>query len=130
MRRLMRGYVCADDAVNYRADRVMMYGIFVLMGVLICCSVGKTFFLPSIWTLVMIQFLMVACCILGDRNYCFCRTMFQWPPRRVSLYLAGNLQIGGQRLKQRPRFSGKQLHLCQTLSASSLISSRRTTKIL
>ena len=62
---LMRGYITAVDAVNYRVGRVIMYFIFVLMGILLWSSISKTFFLPSIWTLEMAQFVMVAYYILG-----------------------------------------------------------------
>jgi len=65
MRGLMRGYIHAVDAVNYRVGRFAMYGIFALMGVLLWSSVSKTFFLPSLWTLEMAQFVMVAYYILG-----------------------------------------------------------------
>ncbi len=65
MQSVMRGYIQAVDAVNYRLGRVMMYGIFVLMGVLLWSSISKTFFLPSLWTLEMAQFIMVAYYILG-----------------------------------------------------------------
>ncbi len=65
MIRLARGYVRGIDAINHRIGRVVMYGIFVLMGVLLWSSVSKTFFLPSLWTLEMAQFTMVAYYILG-----------------------------------------------------------------
>ena len=55
----------AVDAVNYRLGRVIMYLIFAMMGVLLWSSVSKTFFLPSLWTLEMAQFAMVAYFILG-----------------------------------------------------------------
>ncbi|SFJ82638.1 TRAP-type mannitol/chloroaromatic compound transport system, small permease component [Jannaschia pohangensis] len=61
----MRGYIRGVDAVNYRLGRVAMYGIFVLMGVLLWSSVSKTFFLPTLWTLEMAQFVMVGYYILG-----------------------------------------------------------------
>lgn len=53
------------DAVNYRIGRVAMYGIFVMMGILLWSSISKTFFNPSLWTLEMAQFAMVAYYILG-----------------------------------------------------------------
>jgi len=59
------GYIRAVDAVNYRIGRVVMYGIFVLMGILLWSSINKTFFLPTLWTLEMAQFAMVAYYILG-----------------------------------------------------------------
>jgi len=62
---LMRGYITAVDAVNRRVGRVVMYGIFVLMAILLWSSVSKTFFVPSLWTLEMAQFAMVAYYILG-----------------------------------------------------------------
>ena len=42
-----------------------MYGIFVMVGILLWSSISKTFFLPSLWTLEMAQFAMVAYYILG-----------------------------------------------------------------
>ncbi|MBL3569697.1 C4-dicarboxylate ABC transporter [Rhodovulum sp. BSW8] len=61
----MRGYVRTVDGVNYHIGRVMMYGIFVMMGILLWSSISKTFFLPSLWTLEMAQFAMVAYYIMG-----------------------------------------------------------------
>lgn len=65
MRGLMRGYIRVADAVNYRLGRVAMYGIFALMGVLLWSSISKTFFVPTLWTLEMAQFIMVGYYILG-----------------------------------------------------------------
>lgn len=62
---LMRGIIAAIDALNYRLGRVVMYGIFVLMAVLLWSSISKTFFLPSLWTLEMAQFVMVGYYVLG-----------------------------------------------------------------
>jgi TRAP-type mannitol/chloroaromatic compound transport system permease small subunit len=53
------------DSVNYRLGRIMMYFIFVMIGILLWSSVSKTFFLPSLWTLEMAQFAMMAYFILG-----------------------------------------------------------------
>jgi len=61
----MRSFIRVVDAVNHRIGRIVMYGIFALMGVLLWSSISKTFFLPSLWTLEMAQFLMVAYYILG-----------------------------------------------------------------
>ena len=58
-------YVRIVDAINYRIGRVMMYGIFVMMFILLWSSVSKTFFLPSLWTLEVAQFAMVAYYIMG-----------------------------------------------------------------
>ena len=43
----------------------MMYGLFVIFGVLLWSSISKTFFMPSLWTLEIAQFAMVAYYILG-----------------------------------------------------------------
>ena len=43
----------------------MMYGLFVIFGVLLWSSISKTFFLPSLWTLEIAQFAMVAYYTLG-----------------------------------------------------------------
>jgi len=42
-----------------------MYFIFVMGGILLWSSISKTFFMPSLWTLEMAQFAMVAYYILG-----------------------------------------------------------------
>ncbi len=65
MLRLARGYIRGVDAVNHRIGRIVMYGIFVLMGILLVSSINKTFFSPTLWTLEMAQFAMVAYYILG-----------------------------------------------------------------
>ena len=58
-------YVRVVDAVNYRIGRVMMYSLFVMFAVLLWSSISKTFFLPSLWTLEIAQFVMVAYYIMG-----------------------------------------------------------------
>jgi|TARA_R110002049_G_scaffold117332_2_gene270440 TRAP-type mannitol/chloroaromatic compound transport system permease small subunit len=65
MRKLAYGFIKTVDAVNRRVGRIMMYGIFALMAVLLWSSISKTFFLPSLWTLEMAQFIMVGYYILG-----------------------------------------------------------------
>ncbi|MGR3289734.1 MAG: TRAP transporter small permease subunit [Paracoccaceae bacterium] len=60
-----RGFVRIVDAVNYRLGRIIMYGIFVMMAILLWSSISKTFFLPSIWTLEIAQFALVAYYLLG-----------------------------------------------------------------
>ncbi|MEM7464789.1 MAG: TRAP transporter small permease subunit [Pseudomonadota bacterium] len=60
-----RRYVAFVDAINYRIGRFIMYGIFLMVGILLWSSISKTFFLPSLWTLEMAQFAMVAYYILG-----------------------------------------------------------------
>jgi TRAP-type mannitol/chloroaromatic compound transport system permease small subunit len=61
----MRAYVRIVDAVNYRIGRVMMWSLFVMMGILLWSSISKTFFLPSLWTLEMAQFALVTYYLLG-----------------------------------------------------------------
>lgn len=58
-------YVRIVDSVNRRIGRLMMYGIFVMVAILLWSSISKTFFLPSLWTLEMAQFAMVAYYLLG-----------------------------------------------------------------
>jgi TRAP-type mannitol/chloroaromatic compound transport system permease small subunit len=62
---VMRGYVRVVDPVNRVMGRIMMWGLFVMMGILLWSSISKTFFLPSLWTLEMAQFAMVTYYILG-----------------------------------------------------------------
>ena len=61
----MLRYVAIVDRMNRWIGRVVMYGIFVMMGILLWSSFSKTFLLPSLWTLEMAQFAMVAYYILG-----------------------------------------------------------------
>ena len=65
MIRVLQAYVGVIDPLNRMIGRVVMYGIFVMMGILLWSSVSKVFFLPSLWTLEMAQFAMVAYYILG-----------------------------------------------------------------
>ncbi|MBT3139881.1 C4-dicarboxylate ABC transporter [Phaeobacter gallaeciensis] len=60
-----RKYITFIDGMNRLIGRTVMYGIFVMMGILLWSSISKTFFLPSLWTLEMAQFAMVAYYILG-----------------------------------------------------------------
>jgi TRAP-type mannitol/chloroaromatic compound transport system permease small subunit len=65
MMKLAGRYVQIVDAINYRMGRFIMYFIFVMVAILLWSSISKTFFLPSLWTLEMAQFAMVAYYILG-----------------------------------------------------------------
>ncbi len=53
------------DGFNLRVGRFVMYGVFVLMAILLWSSISKVFFTPSLWTLEMAQFAMVAYYMLG-----------------------------------------------------------------
>lgn len=65
MDRFMRAYIRYIDGFNRGLGRIVMYGIFVMMAILLWSSISKTFFQPSLWTLEMAQFAMVAYYILG-----------------------------------------------------------------
>lgn len=58
-------FVRIVEAINYRLGRIMMYFIFVMIGILLWSSVSKSFFLPSLWTLEVAQFSMMAYFLLG-----------------------------------------------------------------
>ena len=51
--------------MNRRVGRFAMYLLFAMMGILLYSSISKTFFDPSLWTLEMAQFTMVAYYLLG-----------------------------------------------------------------
>ena len=61
----VRTYVRCVDAVTRRVGRFAMYLIFAMAAILLWSSVSKTFFLPSLWTLEMAQFTLVAYYLLG-----------------------------------------------------------------
>jgi TRAP-type mannitol/chloroaromatic compound transport system permease small subunit len=61
----LKAFIHVVDGLNWAIGRVVMYGIFVMMGILLWSSVSKTFVLPSLWTLEMAQFAMVAYYMLG-----------------------------------------------------------------
>ncbi len=62
---IVKRYVRVVEAVNYRLGRITMYLIFGMIGILLWSSISKTFFAPTLWTLEMAQFAMVAYYILG-----------------------------------------------------------------
>lgn len=65
MPKIIVRYVRFIDAFNRRLGRMIMYLIFVMIGVLMFSTISKSFFLPSLWTLEVAQFLMVAYFLLG-----------------------------------------------------------------
>lgn len=65
MPRPIRRFVALVDRINYGVGRFAVYLIFVMMAILLWSSVSKTFFQPSLWTLEMAQFTMVAYYVLG-----------------------------------------------------------------
>ena len=62
---VLKTYVRVVDRFNRGVGRVTLYLIFVMMGILLWSSVSKAFFLPSLWTLEMAQFVMAAYFLLG-----------------------------------------------------------------
>jgi len=105
-------YVRWVEAINRRVGRIAMYGIFALIGVLLWSSISKTLFLPSLWTLEMAQFVMVAYYVLGgpysiqlDANVRMDLVYGSWSPRTKAwvdafsvlflIYFLGVLLYGG-----------------------------------
>ena len=89
----MRGYIFVVDLVNRRVGRVIMYGMFAIMAILLWSSLSKTFFNPSLWTLEMAQFAMVGYYILGgpyaiqtDANVRMDLFYGSWPARRKAWF--------------------------------------------
>lgn len=58
-------FVRMVDRINRVVGWFAMYMLFVMMAVLLYSSISKSFFQPSLWTLEMAQFLMVAYFLLG-----------------------------------------------------------------
>ena len=65
MPRLAIAFVRLVDRLNYGVGRMAMYLLFVLMGILMWSTISKAAFTPSLWTLEMAQFVMVAYFVLG-----------------------------------------------------------------
>lgn len=65
MPKMISRYVRTVDAIGRTVGRAAMYLIFVMMSILLYSSISKTFFMPSIWTLEMAQFAMVAYYLFG-----------------------------------------------------------------
>jgi TRAP-type mannitol/chloroaromatic compound transport system permease small subunit len=58
-------YVKYVDKVNRVVGLFAMYMVFLMIGVLFYSTISKNFFNPSLWTLEMAQFAMVAYYLLG-----------------------------------------------------------------
>ncbi|MEM9630278.1 MAG: TRAP transporter small permease subunit [Pseudomonadota bacterium] len=65
MLKAARFYVRMVDGFNRRLGKIIMWGVFVMAGILLWSSISKTFFNPSLWTLEIAQFAMVAYYVLG-----------------------------------------------------------------
>lgn len=61
----IKAYVRYVESVNRVVGLIAMYLIVAMIGILFYSSITKTFFLPSLWTLEMAQFTMVAYYLLG-----------------------------------------------------------------
>lgn len=65
MPRAARAYIRIVDGFNGGLGKIMMWGVFGMAGILLWSSISKTFFHPSLWTLEVAQFAMVAYYVLG-----------------------------------------------------------------
>ncbi len=65
MPKAIKLYVKYVDALNRVMGHIAMLLVFAMLAVLFKSSISKTFFTPSLWTLEMAQFLMVAYYLLG-----------------------------------------------------------------
>lgn len=66
MPKIATAFVRIVDRINYLIGRVMMYGIFALMAVLMWSTISKqAFVIPSFWTLEVAQYILVAYYLLG-----------------------------------------------------------------
>lgn len=61
----IKTYVRWVESANRRVGRGAMCLIVVMAGILLWSSLSKAFFTPSLWTLEMAQFVMVAYYLLG-----------------------------------------------------------------
>ncbi len=65
MPNFIKAYVRYVDATNRVVGLFAMYLIFGMLGILFYSTISKNFFEPSLWTLEMAQFVMVAYYLLG-----------------------------------------------------------------
>ena len=67
MPEFVRTYVAWVDRVNRVIGRIVMWGIFAMMGILLWSSLSKTApgMLPAVWTIEMAQFFMTGYFLLG-----------------------------------------------------------------
>jgi TRAP-type mannitol/chloroaromatic compound transport system permease small subunit len=62
---IIKKYVRYVDLLNHGLGLFAMYMIFLMIGVLMYSSISKSFFEPSLWTLEVAQFAMMAYFLLG-----------------------------------------------------------------
>lgn len=66
MPQFIKRYVAFIDALNHSVGRVVMYLIFVMMGILLFAAITRSFFnISHIWVIEMAQFTMAAYYLLG-----------------------------------------------------------------
>ena len=66
MWQIIRIYVRTIDRFNYLIGRLMMYGLFGMIAILLWSSLSKAMFtVPAFWTLEMAQFALVVYYIVG-----------------------------------------------------------------
>lgn len=65
MPKAILAYIRAIDRMNRFIGHIAVYMFFVLVGVLLWSTASKVLLTPSLWTLEMAQFLMVAYFVLG-----------------------------------------------------------------
>ncbi len=65
MPKVIRSYVRLVDKTNRVVGLIAMYLVFAMIGILFYSAISKAFFNPSLWTLEMAQFMMVAYYLLG-----------------------------------------------------------------
>ncbi|MCQ0986583.1 TRAP transporter small permease subunit [Jiella sp. LLJ827] len=89
---VLRRFIRVVDAVNYRIGRVVMYGVFAMMAILLWSSISKVALVPSLWTLESAQFAMVAYFFLGGpysiqmgANVRMDLLYEKWSPRRKAM---------------------------------------------
>jgi len=59
-------FVRIVDQINYRVGRIVMYGIFAMIGVLLWSTIAKEVLtVPPFWTLEVAQFMLVGYYLLG-----------------------------------------------------------------
>ncbi len=63
--KVLRTYIAVIDGLNRGVGRFIMYGLFLMVAVLLWSTVSKFTEQPSLWTLEVAQFAMIAYFFLG-----------------------------------------------------------------
>lgn len=61
----LRTFIAIIDRLNQQIGRIIMFGIFAMMAVLLWSIISKALGQPSLWTLEMAQFAMITYFFLG-----------------------------------------------------------------